>query len=132
MIYKEVILMKIDTLTIPNITSPTTNATLGTVYNTPAGKPAEVATAQDQNQNTAQLQKFPPDKIENAVKVANNMLKMFDAKFEYSYNKEANVEIIKVIDKENNQEIRQYPAEEIVNMLSRMYDMLGLAVDKKV
>jgi flagellar protein FlaG len=124
--------MKIDTLTIPNITSPTTNATLGTVYNTPAGKPAEVATAQDQNQNTAQLQKFPPDKIENAVKVANNMLKMFDAKFEYSYNKEANVEIIKVIDKENNQEIRQYPAEEIVNMLSRMYDMLGLAVDKKV
>jgi flagellar protein FlaG len=128
--------MKIDTLTIPKTTGTATNTatniTTGTAPNTTTGKPPEVAIAQDQKQNAAQFKKFPPDKIENAVKVANNMLKMFDAKFEYSYNKDANLEVIKVIDKENNQEIRQYPAEEIVNMLTRMYDMIGLAIDKKV
>mgnify|MGYP005846621395 CR=1 FL=1 len=72
------------------------------------------------------------EKLSKAVEVANNAFKEVNIGFRYSVDKKTNREVVTVINIETGEAIRQFPPEEIMNMLSRMYDMLGILIDKKI
>jgi flagellar protein FlaG len=127
--------MKIDSFTLSNPTNQTNsinpiNATNPATITSAAAarKQADIQAVVDQNKEG---KKNVP--VKEAVKVANDIMKMFDAKarFEYSIDDATKIELVKVVDKDNGQLIRQYPPQEIVSMLTKMYDMLGIIVDKK-
>ncbi len=82
------------------------------------------------NQNTDQISK--QKKINNAVEVANELMNVVDIGFKYHEDKATRIDIIEVIDNKTGEKLKQIPAEEIVQMVTKMYEMWGIFVDQKV
>ncbi len=70
--------------------------------------------------------------IANAIDVANEVMKAVDIGFKYYEDKATHIDVIEVIDNKTGDKIKQIPAEEIVTMVTKMYEMWGIFVDKKV
>lgn len=85
-----------------------------------------------QQPESEQTKEVPHDKLEQAIKAANEMMKMSDTRFEYSVDKDINREVVKLINNQTDEVIRQYPPAEILNMVTKMYNMFGIIVDKKL
>lgn len=81
---------------------------------------------------TPDKEKLNKEKINNVINVANDAFKEVNIGFKYYHDKRLNRDIVEVVNSKTGEKIRQYPAEEIVNMLERMYDMLGILIDKKM
>jgi flagellar protein FlaG len=79
----------------------------------------------------AQPEGTSQERLSKALEVANNAFKEVSIGFKYSVDKKTNREVVTVINIKTGEAIRQFPPEEILNMLSRMYDMLGILIDKK-
>ena len=98
-----------------------------------ARKPG-VPEALNQSQETLKANTFP--KPEDLEKSMNELKKKFneivDVGFEYSIDKDTNREVVKILDKRTNEVIRQYPPEEILNMIKRMDEMIGFFVDERL
>lgn len=73
-----------------------------------------------------------PDDIMQAVKQANKALEGTNRRFEYSIHEETNTIIIKVIDTETNEVIREIPPEKILNLIAKLWELAGIIVDEKV
>lgn len=71
------------------------------------------------------------EQVAAAVNVANDFLKMVDTGLEYEYNQKIDREVVKIYNRDTGEVIKQIPAEDMVNMLTKMYDMLGVLYDKK-
>ncbi|MCP3944878.1 MAG: flagellar protein FlaG [Desulfobacteraceae bacterium] len=54
-----------------------------------------------------------------------NMSKTIQTKLNFTVHEENNEIIVKVIDKESNQLIRQFPSDEMLNLQDKMRDMAG-------
>lgn len=87
-----------------------------------------------QSQEPAKTNAFPrPEDLEKALgKVKEKLNEIVDVGFEYFIDKDTNREVVKIIDRRTNEVIRQYPPEEILNMLKRMDEMLGFFVDERL
>ncbi|MCL6591282.1 MAG: flagellar protein FlaG [Firmicutes bacterium] len=69
--------------------------------------------------------------INETLEIANKAFKEVNVAFRYYIDKKTNREIVEIVNAETGEKIRQIPPEEIINMLSRMYDLLGILVDLK-
>ena len=54
-----------------------------------------------------------------------------DITFDYSIDKETNREVVKIMDSRTHEVIRQYPPEEILNMVKKMNELFGFFVDER-
>lgn len=100
---------------------------------TAAGKLPGGTEASSQNQNQEGIQFQPKEEeLQQALNKVKEGFEKANISFEYSVDKATNREVVKVIDKDTKKVIRQFPPEEILNMLQKMYEMLGVLVDKKV
>ncbi len=75
---------------------------------------------------------LPGEQVQTAVNVTNELTKMLGSRFEYEYNEEIDKEIVKIYERDSGELIKQIPPDDLVNMLTKMYDMMGLLVDKKL
>jgi len=105
--------------------------------NTPAArKPSDNPVIQDQNQSKEYVpvgtENVSPEKLDKAIQVANDAFKEMNVGFRYTLDKNINRQIVQVVNTQTGEIIRQLPPKEIINMLTRMYDMLGILVDKKI
>lgn len=66
------------------------------------------------------------------IDVANNAFKDVNVGFKIEVNEKINRTVVQVLNTETGEVIKQFPPEEIVNMLERMYDMLGILIDKQI
>lgn len=66
-----------------------------------------------------------------AIEQANRSLLVSNRKFEYSIHEKTNQIMIKVIDTDTNEVIREIPPEKILDMVSKMWELAGLIVDEK-
>lgn len=107
--------------------------------NAPAFTPTNESTAVTQKQADAVVLEKDQDtgkalaekeKLGRAIDVANNAFKDVNISFRYLVNEKTNRQVVQVVNTETSEVIRQIPSEEIVNMLERMYDMLGILIDK--
>ncbi|NLW48687.1 MAG: flagellar protein FlaG [Firmicutes bacterium] len=98
-----------------------------------AGKLAENTEASSQNQSQDNIQVKPTEEqLQQALTKVKEGFEKANVEFEYSVDATTNREVVKVIDKDTKEVIRQFPPEEILNMLQKMYEMLGVLVDKRV
>jgi flagellar protein FlaG len=126
--------MKVD-----NILSSVING-VNTPVLTPGNENAAVSQKQadttvpekDQDTWKASAENVAKDKLNKAIDVANNAFKDVNISFKYLVNQKTNREVVQVINTDTKEVIKQYPPEEIVNMLERMYDMLGILIDKHI
>ncbi len=126
--------MKVD-----NILSSVING-VNTPVPTPGNENAAVSQKQadttvpekDQDTWKASAENVAKDKLNKAIDVANNAFKDVNISFKYLVNQKTNREVVQVINTDTKEVIKQYPPEEIVNMLERMYDMLGILIDKHI
>lgn len=70
-------------------------------------------------------------RIESAVKRANNTMRMAKTSCQFQYHEETNRVSIKVIDKDTKEVIREIPSEEALELIQKMWEMAGILVDEK-
>jgi flagellar protein FlaG len=119
------------------------NAVNGPVINPPNGK-GDTAAARKPVDNTVnqeqdgkerigvQPESNSKERLNKTLEIANSAFKEVNIGFRYSIDKRINREVVAIINIENGEIIRQYPPEEIINMLARIYDMLGILIDQKI
>jgi flagellar protein FlaG len=109
------------------------------VVNVPVLTPAKENSGDSQKKSNVAVQEKDSDtgkasadkeKLSKAIDVANNAFKEVNIGFKYSVNNKINREIVQVVNTQTGEVLRQFPPEEIINMLERMYDMLGILIDK--
>lgn len=69
--------------------------------------------------------------IEEAIEKANKKLVLADRKFEFSINDETNDIIVRVINKETDEVIKEIPSEKILDMVAKMMELAGLFIDER-
>jgi len=127
--------MKFSTITpVINGTSATsTTLTASARMQTEAVSPEKMASNSSNQEVKKAIQKeIPKEKLKDAVQIANDFLKMVDVRFEYRVDEKTQKEVVEVFDQETGEKIKQFPPEEILNMLEKMYDMLGILVDDRI
>lgn len=70
-------------------------------------------------------------KIKDAVDKVNQKIVPSKTRCEFAYHEDTNRISIKVIDQVTEETIREIPAEETLDMLSRIWELAGLMVDEK-
>lgn len=66
-----------------------------------------------------------------AIEKANKSVSGADTRFEFSIHEKTKQIMVKVIDEESNEIIRQIPPEKILDMIAGIWDVVGLFVDEK-
>lgn len=69
--------------------------------------------------------------IIKAIEKANKGLYGENARFEYSIHKETKQIMIKVIDSTNDEVIKEFPSEKILDMIAKLCELAGIFVDEK-
>jgi flagellar protein FlaG len=67
----------------------------------------------------------------SAIEKANKAISISNRKFEYSIHEKTKEIMIKVIDSDTNEIIREIPPEKILDMVAKMWEMAGLVVDER-
>ncbi|MCQ2506008.1 MAG: flagellar protein FlaG [Lachnospiraceae bacterium] len=75
--------------------------------------------------------KLSENSLDTVIKQTNNKIRMTNTKCEYSYHEETKRISILVKDKETDKVIREIPAEETLEMISKLWEIAGLMVDEK-
>lgn len=67
--------------------------------------------------------------MEQVGKLNKDVLKM-NERVVIDYNEKANRIVVKFVDKENNEVVREYPAKEIIRLAEHIHEYLGMLVDE--
>lgn len=66
------------------------------------------------------------------IERANAVLKGVDKRFEFSIHEGTKEIMVKVIDDATNEVIREIPPEKILDMVAKMWELVGILVDRKI
>ena len=83
------------------------------------------------NQEETKEEQSISSKIKDAVDKVNQKIVPTKTRCEFSYHEETNRISIKVIDQMTEETIKEIPAEETVDMLSKIWELAGLLVDER-
>lgn len=118
---------------------------MGTVY--PTGQKIHGQGSQDKNtKNEKDIKRgeegvgevlpgervIPEDQLIHAIEKANESFETFDRRFEISVHEKTKAVMVKVINSENDEVIREIPPEKILDMVASMLEMAGIIVDERV
>jgi flagellar protein FlaG len=102
-----------------------------TVHNVNKSESSENAQLKTGEQNDNRNIKLSEKSIKEAIENTNKKLEATDRKFEFSVNEETNDIIVKVINKETDEVIREIPSEKILDMVAKMMELAGIFVDER-
>ncbi|MDV4149722.1 flagellar protein FlaG [Clostridium sp. AL.422] len=80
---------------------------------------------------TTKDKKYTEEKIAEAVDKLNKLLKDENAYAEYSVHEKFGDIMIKIIDSKTKEIIVEYPPKKILDLIARMCELSGIAIDKK-
>ena len=83
----------------------------------------------DTSANNAGIQQTEDSAIKKAVEEINKKSKNSEAKF--GFHDDTNRVTIKIVDKETQKVIKEFPPEKTLDMIARVWEMAGLMVDEK-
>lgn len=101
---------------------------------TPSAKAAELASSQRQrqaeskNQDTDSSQKLS---VEDAVKRLADFVAPTNSEINFSIDEESGVRVVKVLDSQSKEVIRQFPSEEAIQLAMALDKLQGLFVKEK-
>lgn len=67
-----------------------------------------------------------------AIEKANKEFIIYDRRFEFSIHEKTNQIMVKVINVNNDEVIRELPPEKILDMVAAMWEVAGIIIDKKI
>mgnify|MGYP000851935387 CR=1 FL=1 len=77
-----------------------------------------------------QPEQITDDVVKGAAEAANKVASMFGTTVEFAVHEETGFEILQIIDTRTNTVLREMPPHEILDMIARMWDAIGVFVDK--
>jgi len=77
-------------------------------------------------------QPLTPNQLEKVAQQLQDFVGDLNRNIEFSVDKDSGRDVIKVIDKDSGDLIKQYPSEEVLTLVSKLSDMVGGFVDAKV
>jgi hypothetical protein len=72
----------------------------------------------------------PEDMVRAAAEAANKIASVFNMTVEFAVHEETGFEMLQIIDSRTNVVIREMPPHEILDMIARMWEAIGVFVDK--
>ncbi|TCL70986.1 flagellar protein FlaG [Hydrogenispora ethanolica] len=91
----------------------------------------ETGLQSNQPADAAVSQPADPKKIDKAVEVANQLMEEVDLSFKYYRDEATHIDVIQVVDDATGDVIKQFPPEDILKMVAKMYELWGIFVDEK-
>jgi len=82
------------------------------------GQASQVAVVREQNK-----------KLQQVVAELNQMMGLTNTKLSFSVNRELNKMVIRVVDAETQEVIRQIPSEDAINVAQRIHGLMGILYD---
>jgi flagellar protein FlaG len=77
-------------------------------------------------------EKITPQHLERAVDVLNEAINFIDKRLQFEIHEQTNRTMVKVINRETDEVIREIPPEEILDLVGKITEMVGLLMDKRV
>lgn len=83
--------------------------------------------------NTAEKRDLPVSErmVIEAIEKANKAIMGANRRFEFSIHDKTKEIVVKVIDSDTNEIIREIPNEKILDMVAKMWEMAGIVVDER-
>ena len=80
--------------------------------------------------------KRPPEvtatDVQNMVDDVNKVIRYINERLQFSVHEETNRIMVKVLDRETEEVLREIPPEKMLDLISKLQEIAGLLVDKKV
>ncbi len=70
--------------------------------------------------------------VQNMVDDVNKVIRYINERLQFSVHEETNRIMVKVLDRETEEVLREIPPEKMLDLISKLQDIAGLLVDKKV
>ena len=72
------------------------------------------------------------ESVKEATETLNELMDKINCNIKFNYNREANVLNVKMIDKDTNEVIKEFPPEEMIKNMIKAKEWLGAFIDKAV
>ncbi len=69
--------------------------------------------------------------IHDAIDKLNQTAQIFNKKIKLSVHEESKRVVIKIVDSQTDKVIREIPAKEALNFITKLHDLIGVLIDKK-
>ena len=87
---------------------------------------------QTKDPESGELTTIGERKLIEAIEKANKSLQGANTSFEFSIHEQTREIMVKVINTETNEVIREIPPEKILDMVAKMWELAGILVDEKI
>ena len=87
---------------------------------------------QNKNQKEQEIQKLPDEFIKKSVENLNQKLDMLNSQLKVETDKDTGIQVIKIVDKETKEVIRQLPPEVMLKIAKYLDEVTGLLYNEKV
>lgn len=95
-------------------------------------KSEEIEAIQESREDNISNQPLTPKQLEKVAQQLQDFVGDLNRNIEFSVDKDSGRDVIKVIDKNTGDLLKQYPSEEVLTLVSKLSDMIGGFVDTKV
>lgn len=134
------VIQNVNELGLTGLTSEYKRASDNITQSNEVGEHVNEVTAGDQQVNTipsptTEYTAHQPLTAEQLDKVAQQLQDFvgdLNRNIEFSVDKDSGRDVIKVIDKDSGDLLKQYPSEEVLTLVSKLSDMVGGFIDAKV
>ena len=77
-------------------------------------------------------EEIPREEVEKAVEKLNRLMGIVDKRVELRVDEKSKRVVVKIIDKQNDEELDEIPSQRALDILNSFSDMIGLMFDKRV
>jgi len=74
---------------------------------------------------------YSPSDLQKAVEEANKFIFRDKGKFEFKVHERTNRMMVKIVDKETDETIKEIPSEKILDLVASIWDLVGILVDER-
>ena len=107
------------------------NATSGVADNSAANASSLQRDVAVSANSAAKQSASRPEDVDQAIENINKAVQAFSQKLEFSIDKDTDTFVVKVVDKETKEVIRQIPSEELLNIAKALDKLQGLLIKDK-
>jgi len=98
----------------------------------PSDSPAQKSKKENEGKTGILGTAMSPEMVKQAVEVMNQAMEIFNYNLQFKIHQATNQVVVKVVDKDSGEIIREIPPEQMLDMMARMRDAVGVLLDRIV
>ena len=124
--------MRIESTDASNVSRiPVSDTGQNNVSNVSRINTEDTANRPSNNQPSKSQQKPPDEVVIQAIEKANKSLAVALRRLDFSVHEKTNSIMVKVVNTETDEIVREFPSEKILDMVAKMWEMAGIIVDER-